>query len=150
MTTLSIDIGTKSGWAVRKNDGKIIFGTHVCKVEGRKEIDGLRYLRFRAMLTELKNSVGGIDQVLYEEVMRHSNTAAAHVYGGYRAVLQMWCAHHDIPCTGINVKTIKKFMTGNGNADKNAMIAAAKKRGFKTKGHDEADAIAILLCGESS
>jgi Holliday junction resolvasome RuvABC endonuclease subunit len=43
------------------------------------------------------------------------------------------------------VGTIKKFMTGKGNATKEEMIAAAKLRGFDPKTDDEADALGILF-----
>ena len=37
------------------------------------------------------------------------------------------------------------FTTGKGNADKQAMIAAMRERGFEPADDNEADAIAILL-----
>ena len=43
------------------------------------------------------------------------------------------------------VGTIKRFATGKGNADKAAMIAAVRGRGFEPADDNEADAIAILL-----
>ena len=46
---------------------------------------------------------------------------------------------------GVPVGTIKKFLTGQGNANKPAMIAAAQTRGFSPADDNEADAIAILL-----
>ena len=41
--------------------------------------------------------------------------------------------------------TIKRHATGKGNADKDAMIAAARARGFSPADDNEADAIALLL-----
>ena len=43
------------------------------------------------------------------------------------------------------VGTIKRFATGKGNADKTAMIAAIRARGFPPADDNEADAIALLL-----
>jgi Holliday junction resolvasome RuvABC endonuclease subunit len=43
------------------------------------------------------------------------------------------------------VGTIKRYATGHGNAPKQAMIDAARKRGFSPADDNEADAIAILL-----
>ena len=43
------------------------------------------------------------------------------------------------------VGTIKKFLTGQGNANKQAIIDAARARGFAPADDNEADAIAILL-----
>ena len=41
--------------------------------------------------------------------------------------------------------TIKRFATGKGNTNKDAMIAATRARGFSPADDNEADAIAILL-----
>ena len=43
------------------------------------------------------------------------------------------------------VGTIKRFIAGKGNADKAAVIAAVRDRGFVPADDNEADAIAILL-----
>ena len=43
------------------------------------------------------------------------------------------------------VGTIKRFIAGKGNADKAAVIAAVRKRGFAPEDDNEADAVAILL-----
>jgi len=45
----------------------------------------------------------------------------------------------------VPVGTIKRFATGKGNANKAAMMEAARKRGFSPTDDNEADAIAILL-----
>ena len=50
-----------------------------------------------------------------------------------------------MPYQGVPVGTIKRFITGKGNADKQAVIAAVKERGFSPADDNEADAIAILL-----
>ncbi|WP_445811149.1 hypothetical protein [Yoonia sp.] len=42
------------------------------------------------------------------------------------------------------VGTIKRHATGHGNAPKQAMIAAARARGYRPADDNEADAIAIL------
>ena len=50
-----------------------------------------------------------------------------------------------MPYEGVPVGTIKRHATGKGNADKEAMIAAARARGFNPADDNEADAIAILF-----
>ena len=50
-----------------------------------------------------------------------------------------------IPYQGVPVGTIKRLITGKGNADKAAVIAAVRARGFSPADDNEADAIAILL-----
>ena len=61
------------------------------------------------------------------------------------ATLTAWCEHHCIAYQGVPVGTTKRHATGKGNADKAAMIDAARAKGFSPADDNEADAIAILL-----
>ena len=54
------------------------------------------------------------------------------------------------PYEGVPVGTIKRFATGKGNADKAAIIAAMKARGFNPADDNEADALALLLWATSA
>ena len=54
-------------------------------------------------------------------------------------------AERGIAYQGVPVGTIKRFIAGKGNADKQAVIAAVRARGFSPADDNEADAIAILL-----
>ena len=56
-----------------------------------------------------------------------------------------WCELNSIAYQGVPVGTIKRFITGKGNADKDAVIAAVRARGFNPADDNEADALAILL-----
>ncbi|CAK01389.1 crossover junction endodeoxyribonuclease RuvC [Bartonella tribocorum] len=142
-TLLCFDLGTKTGWAIRGGDDSIISGTMSFQPR-RFEGGGMRYLRFKQWLTEIKHTAGGIDAVYFEEVRRHVGTDAAHVYGGLLATLTAWCEHHQIPYEGIPVSTIKKATTGKGNASKEEMIEAMCIKGHKPCDDNEADALAIL------
>lgn len=73
---------------------------------------------------------------------------AAHVYDGMLATLTAWCEAHGIPYRGIPVGTIKRFVTGKGNASKGDVIAAMRARGFAVVDDNEADALAILITAE--
>ena len=55
------------------------------------------------------------------------------------------CDKMRIPCRGINVTSIKKFITGKGNANKEEMIKAMNEQGFKVEDDNEADALGVLL-----
>ena len=104
----------------------------------------MRFLRFKRWLTELKAVAGEIDELHFEEVRRHVSTDAAHAYGGFLATLTAWCEHHQIPYQGVPVGTIKKHVTGKGNASKDEMVAAARARGYAPVDDNEADALALL------
>ena len=143
-TILALDLGTTTGWAIRGHDGLITTGTASFK-PGRYDGGGMRYLRFTNWLTEIDRLSGPIEAIWFEEVRRHAGTDAAHVFGGLLAVLTSWAELRGVPYQGVPVGTIKKYATGRGNADKQAMIAAARAWGFSPADDNEADAIAILL-----
>ena len=141
---LALDLGTTTGWAIRDFDGLITSGTVSFK-PSRYDGGGMRYLRFTNWLTEIDRLSGPIEAIYFEEVRRHAGTDAAHVYGGLLAVLTSWGELRGVPYQGVPVGTIKKHASGKGNANKQAMIDAARKRGFNPADDNEADAIAILL-----
>ncbi len=143
-TVLALDLGTTTGWALRGYDGLITSGTVSFK-PSRFDGGGMRYLRFQSWLSEMDRLVGPIEAIYYEEVRRHIGTDAAHVFGGLMAVLTAWAEMRGVPYQGVPVGTIKKHATGKGNAPKQAMIDAARARGFHPKDDNEADAIAILF-----
>jgi len=142
-TILALDLGTITGWALAGHDGHITSGSESFKPQ-RFEGGGMRYLRFRRWLAELKACTDPLGWVVFEEVRRHVGVDSAHAYGGFLAHLTAWCEHHHIPYQGVPVGTIKKYATGKGNARKDAMIAAVQSRGFTPADDNEADAIALL------
>ena len=141
---LALDLGTKTGWALHDRDGTIVSGTEVFRAD-RWQGGGMRFLRFKHWLTETKAAVGTFDAVVFEEVRAHAGVDAAHVYGGLLGILTAWCEHHGIAYEGVPVGTIKRFITGKGNAAKEAVIAAVTARGFQPGDDNEADALALLL-----
>lgn len=142
-TILALDLGTTTGWALRSPDGLITSGTASFK-PGRYDGGGMRYLRFTNWLGELERLSGPIAAIWFEEVRRHAGTDAAHVYGGLMATLTAWAEMRGVPYQGVPVGTNKRHATGKGNANKAAMIASARARGFSPTDDNEADAIAIL------
>ena len=142
-TILALDLGTTTGWALCGSDGHITSGSESFRPQ-RFEGGGMRFLRFKRWLTEIKQSCEVIDCLHFEEVRRHVSTDAAHAYGGFLATLTAWCEHHQIPYQGVPVGTIKKHATGKGNAGKEDVIAAIRARGHKPVDDNEADALALL------
>jgi Holliday junction resolvasome RuvABC endonuclease subunit len=140
---LALDLGQKTGWAVRNTDGAIASGTVEFK-PGRFEGGGMIFLRFRAWLQEVDETAGGIGGVFFEEVRRHLGTAAAHAYGGFLAHLTAWAEAIKLPYEGVPIGTIKRHATGRGNAGKNEVIAAVRAKGFTPADDNEADALALL------
>ena len=142
-TILALDLGTTTGWALRGSDGAITSGSAGFRPQ-RFEGGGMRFLRFKRWLAELKDMTGGIHALYFEEVRRHVSTDAAHAYGGFLATLTAWCEHHQIPYQGVPVGTIKKHATGKGNASKDDVLSAMRALGYAPADDNEADALALL------
>ena len=148
---MALDLGTKTGWCVAMapftTEGPMTWASGVTDFKGgRYEGGGMRYLRFKSWLTQMKNT-SRIDAIVYEEVRRHAGTDAAHVYGGFLAILTSWCEHHQIPYMSYPVGSLKKHATGRGNASKDDMIEAAATRGpcrQITKDDNQADAVCLM------
>jgi len=145
MRTLALDLGTSTGWAMRSKTGQTQSG--VLDLSGsRFEGGGMRYWRFEEWLQSLPCMP---DRVVYEEVRRHVGTDAAHIYGGLQATLTSFCEQYGLPYEGVPVGTIKKFITGKGNANKQSVIEAVKSHGFEPADDNEADALALLMYAEA-
>ncbi|PHT96211.1 hypothetical protein BC332_34863 [Capsicum chinense] len=142
MSILTLDLGKQTGWAIRTPDGALKSGSesfHGNRFSG----GGMCFHLFRKWLN--KCSVQEISEVYFEEVRGHRGTDAAHCYGGFSSILTGWCEEHSVPYKGVPVKTIKKFITGNGNASKIEVIEAVKKKGLSPKDDNEADALALMF-----
>ena len=74
---LALDLGQRTGWAVRNRDGAIASGVQEFR-PGRFEGGGMIWLRFRAWLQEIDETSAGVGVVVFEEVRRHAGTAAGH------------------------------------------------------------------------
>lgn len=140
---LALDLGTTTGFCIGHR-GATVSG-HVNFKPARFDGGGMRYIKFRAWLNELRGAYP-IDVVYFEEVRRHAGTDAAHVYGGLMATLTAWCEENGVPYEGVPVGEIKRSWTGKGNAPKEAMIAEAVRRGYAPADDNEADAIALWHC----
>ncbi len=149
MNILAIDIGTTTGWARTDRNGAVHSSSEKFQ-PGRMEKPGHRWLKFRAFLNEQRVQAGGdIGAVYYEDVKQHAGTLAAHVYGGFLACLEMWCASNNVRLVPVGVGVVKKHWTGKGNADKLVMVETARAKGFRPKDNNEADALAILSLARS-
>lgn len=161
---LALDLGTKTGWAHKRtftNDppkgpaGVILSVGMIPQIQitsgtidfknDRYQGGGMRFLKFRKWLDEMY-SLAPFDEVYFEEVRaRQPSVAADHIYGGLMATLTGWCEERNLPYEGIPVGTIKKFITGKGNANKKEVIEAVVKKGYHPQDDNEADALALLL-----
>lgn len=88
-----------------------------------------------------------VQAIAYEDA-RGVNKAHAEVLFGMTGILKALAYDRDIQMVGFGQATVKKALTGKGNALKPEMVAAAKQRwpelGITTD--DEADALGVGLC----
>ncbi|WP_241061187.1 hypothetical protein [Achromobacter xylosoxidans] len=139
---LALDLGTKLGWALQLRGRPITHGTE--SFTPRKSWSpGQRWQRFRTFLHEVV-AHNNVHVIAYEDVKRHAGTDAAHAYGAFLALTELVADSHRVRLVPVGVGTIKKHWTGKGNADKAAMEAQARARGFRPESDNDADALAIL------
>jgi Holliday junction resolvasome RuvABC endonuclease subunit len=142
---LALDLGTHYGWALRTQDG-ITSGNVNLSAEARKQNHGFRYLSFEKQLHEI-HQTAPLDAIFYEEVRAHSSVGAAHVYGGFSAVLFSFCDHNGIAYSSVPVGEIKKTATADGTATKKGMLRATQQYLPTVTDDNEADAFWILITG---
>lgn len=154
---ISLDLGTKTGFSVRHNGELIESGTwnQTPRTKRKKNPQrrGHRWQGFLANLKTLRECYGldPNDTVVfcYEVVHRHTGVIAAHVYGGFLAVLELTEVMWGIEWLPIEIGHWKEVCTGHSNADKELYIEAANKRehlNLEARDEDAAAAIGIGIC----
>lgn len=140
---LALDLGTRMGWALRTPAG--ITSSSMSWAERRGETRGDRLLRFYRWLVAM--NACGLGLIVYELVRGHGKggVLAAHCYAQFEGLVLTFAARHRIPVRSVHTGTLKKAITGSGNADKDAMKRAIRGAGFPAYASDEVDAIAVLL-----
>jgi Holliday junction resolvasome RuvABC endonuclease subunit len=151
----SIDLGTTSGFAWYCASNNAYNHTHINfakapnllpnAIKSDKQKLKNKAIRCVAFETFLSVFLQDAEIVCYEKVRNHKGVDASHAYGGFEWELMKQCLKLGIKLIECEVSSIKKHITGKGNANKEMMIKAVNERGFKTTQDDEADAIAILL-----
>jgi Holliday junction resolvasome RuvABC endonuclease subunit len=137
---LAVDPATRCGWAHSAGAS----GTWDLSIR-RDESAGMRLLRLRGKLEEIRATVG-VDLLVYEAA-RHAApkmAGALVVQATLQGVLLLWAEQNRVEYRGYSPSEIKKHATGKGNAGKDVMLAAARAR-WPTVGDDnEADARWLL------
>lgn len=141
MNILTLDCGTKTGWASSIN-GNIESGVQDFSLK-RGESSGMRYLRFRAWLNEIIKLIKP-NLVVYEMTFSKGQSAN-EILNTFAGIIQMECVNQNIDYTSVFATRLKKFATGSGKSNKDEMLRLAKYK-FKRViiDHNEADALWIL------
>ena len=146
---LALDLGLHCGWACGYTDLCANSGIDDGPASGVWRLDKAAPrkhpgARFNALESELMRV--NPDVIAYEEVRRHMGTTAAHVYGGWLAVIQMYALNFKVKLMPIGVTEAKKHATGKGNATKAEVVAAMRDYFHDVTDDNEADALAVWYC----
>lgn len=143
MMILSLDLGTKTGFAIGGENGLLVSGSIDFKPK-KYEREGKRFAMFEKWLKgQFRDD--RLQLITYELVARHLGTKAAHMYGCFEGIVQKECYYHDISYQAVAVGVIKKHAMGKGTASKDQMIDSATAHfGKKINDDNEADALWLL------
>jgi Holliday junction resolvasome RuvABC endonuclease subunit len=146
MNILALDISTKTGYAGRdERKNTPVTGTHVIKSR-KHDFQGTRFLRFRAWLSEICDQV--LPDLIYYEEPHHRGKSATLLAVGFKAELLAKTAELKIEAVGVHSRTLKKWATGRGDAEKIDMLIAARQKGWLPSDDNEADACLLLNYAE--
>ena len=151
MKFLSIDPGTKSGYVVRSTiDSEIDIGewNNAAKRETKKKQAEPKYFRLLHLWNNVNNKCieNEIQLIVCEGAAGFMRgKAAVEASHKFRAVIQLYCALHNIQYIEISPIDLKFYATGKRTASKDEMIRAAKLNGYVGHNDNEADAYLISL-----
>ena len=144
MNVLGIDPAQTTGWAFGNDTLDTVPRWYGVWTLNRQQ----RLVEFRDMLRQVcyAESIG---LICYEAATFGSHNPAVQAsHNEMAGVLKLFAADLNIEVRAYNPGTIKKWLTGNGAADKAQMIRAVKAQfGIATKDDNIADAVAICAMG---
>lgn len=108
-----------------------------------------RSIRLRAVAGALFNLARDADLVVIERPAFLSKTGAAHDRSGLWWLLVARLTGAGVPVAEVSPNTIKKYATGKGTADKDAVLAAVVRRypDVEVNTNNEADALILAALG---
>jgi Holliday junction resolvasome RuvABC endonuclease subunit len=155
LPVLSLDLATKTGWALLDRNGRVLSGMQEFSLN-RGESPGMRFLRFRKWLkdvltmgefgTQFSKTSPGL--VIYEQA-HHRGGAATQLCVGFVTDVLAEAALYGLEHMSVHSATLKKFATGKGKSSKEEMIAKAKEfyPDVDILDDNHADAILMLRYG---
>jgi Holliday junction resolvasome RuvABC endonuclease subunit len=138
--TLALDLGSTCGFAVHNKYG-VTSGTLSFKKKGKFQDTG--YAQLHTWLKVTLDSNPELE-VVVEKPHSGRFMAASRILFGLLGVVHMFCADTKTTLTEYSPKAIKKYWTGNGNSDKDAMVTQTQTKYPQVKDHNESDALAML------
>lgn len=143
MRVLALDVASRTGWASGDRYGVRDFPLR------RGSSPGIRFLEFQTWVRRLIEATD--PEVVVYEMAHHRGGAATELCVGFTTRVMQEAAAAGIEYHGCHSRMLKAFATGNGNADKEAMLAAARQRWpeLKIESDDLADALLLHAWAEA-
>ena len=151
MISLGLDISTKTGYAVVKVDNTTAKSKNQCVLEDHGVIksssDGFR--RWSDMATELITVLDKHEpDIVMVEGYGYANKHTLVPLVTIGTVLRYFLWQNDTPWVEVAPPSLKKFVTGKGNAKKEMILKEVFKRwGHDLPTNDEADAVGLAYMG---
>lgn len=141
---LSLDCAQHTGFYSCKEYGTVYF-PNTDKAPKKLGEDYEQHKAFRDWIIGMVRK-HGFKMIAAEDVNVGSQFSALRKLAQFQGILYEVCATLKIPLVVVNVVSLKRFATGKGNANKQEMMEAAKKRWkFDCEGDDNlADAMHIF------
>lgn len=146
MKILGADLSLTGTGLVVLTDGKVTFQKLIkSKPQGDKPKDELQ--RLIGIIRQVK--VEGIDLVVVEGIaFGIRKTTSLAQLSALNYLVRMQCWEHSVPFVIVSPNTLKKFITGKGNAEKDQIMLAVYKRWkFMPDNSDIADAYGLARIG---
>jgi hypothetical protein len=137
MNIVALDLGTHTGYAYNLGPDFTVGTWHLASGKEITKWGKDRYTRRKdprvERLCEKLEALPVFDVLVFEDVQFVSSQKQAHLWASFRTVAQLCGKAAIFEC--VDVKTLKKFATGSGNADKEAMRRALYAHHPKMLGH---------------
>lgn len=145
LTVVGLDLATTTGYAFRTHDrvtgeptGPLYLGLWDLSA-GQYDSGAIRFARLRRFLLELNPSLVLMEDAKVQmsdlggpkfrvHALMLTALKSSELFGALKGTVAAWCEEFGVPCQSYNVKAIKKFATGKGNASKEDMIHACNAK----------------------
>lgn len=139
MRILSLDVSTKTGYALIDENGKIeSSGVIRIKYKSRGEAIHLFYDEIRFLVDITNPSLIVIEKPFFRG-------SGSRLLTSFCGLIEMIAYRYNLIFKEVHNAEIKKFMTGKGHATKDMMINKIKELGYSPQDDNEADAISLAL-----
>lgn len=129
MKILALDLGTKTGFALEADNYPLACGTYELAskkdlaFDKERRLDRRGDIRFSRLVYWLRGVCRQFepDLIVFEDVQFASTSIQAHLWASFRAAVWLMRTEFNVETECCPVATLKKFATGSGAADKDAM-----------------------------